>query len=98
MNVHDPFLRFEGIPAPHDVVGWTGPWPPPERIAVAHGTVSGHYAYSEDLDHTADVAMRSEGSIEVTIYERESYSKLPADSDMIKSGRVARGAQYRRAR
>lgn len=75
------------------VVGWIGPWPPPERFGVAKGMQSGTVSWFDPDELPPDIGI---GDIEqvavVTYYRRESHSELPPQE---KTSHVARGALYK---
>lgn len=83
-----PYLQF-GNPPEHRA-RWTGPWPPPDRLCVARGNLTGMISVfdpedtpsSFDIDEVHQVA-------EVTSWVRYRYSRLPHDTE-----HVVRGALY----
>ena len=71
-------------------VGWTGPWPPPEKMLVAVGRQTGLAKVTEPA--TLNIPMDElEAVAHVTVYRRDSASVLPDDFD---SPHVFRGAVY----
>lgn len=84
-------LRFIGGTIGEHEVGWTGPWPPPEYLRVAHGQASGQITVAADDVNTDAVVAASGGSIIVTRFRRRSFSIIP-DTDPFPG--VFRGAEY----
>lgn len=72
---------------------WEGTWPPPERLGVATGRLTGSLCIFDPAALPAGVDLAAvEGVAVVEYVVRESYSKLP---DGLDSARVARAAAYR---
>lgn len=86
-------LRFLGGPIDQHEVGWTGPWPPPERMALAVGGESGIVKVFDpaEIDAAALHSARALPSISVCVYRLRNASQLPDDFD---SKYVFRGAEY----
>lgn len=73
--------------------GWTGPWPPPERMIMLIGKQSGMISFSEpDKNPDLFAAARELGTIIETRYRLRNASTIerPADAD----ARWFRGAEY----
>lgn len=73
--------------------GWTGPWPPPERLALAIGRESGIVRVIERDDVDADLLRELEDAptIDVVDFTLRNASSLP---DEFESEHVFRGAEY----
>lgn len=84
-------LRFIGGPCGRLDVGWTGPWPPPEYLTLAHGTESGITKVVPDGFDPSIVAEAP--SIVVTTYRLKQASKLGGDG-MFHGAQMVRGAEY----
>lgn len=86
-------LRFWGGVADGMVVGWNGPWPPPEEMIGFTGSESGITTITEPRLVPSEVweAVAEVGSIQHTRYRRRNASKLPDD---FASDFVFRGADY----
>lgn len=83
-------VRFRGGLVSLLEVGWTGPWPPPERLGVAVGLESGIVTVFEPDE--ANVALLNDtDTIRWSIYQRRSASSLHDDIDRT---RLFRGAEY----
>jgi hypothetical protein len=89
-----PMIRFQGGPEDGKLHGWTGPWPPPERMGVAVGRQSRELVHfdEETLEKQGVALEEVERVAEITWYERQSFSKLPETVDAL--SHVARGALY----
>lgn len=80
-------LQF-GDPPQHRV-RWIGPWPPPDRLLLARGHITGETAVV-DPDEVDDVALAT-AALHATIqpWVRYRYSRLSEDTE-----HVERGALY----
>jgi hypothetical protein len=89
-----PTLRFEGGPVSGKLNGWTGPWPPPERLGVAVGRDTGIVAYFEEsaLEEKGVALEELERLCSVTFYRRAEFSTLPDEVDALEN--VSRAARY----
>lgn len=89
-------LRFVGgIVVAHEV-GWTGPWPPPERMGLAVGEQSGIVQVFQpgdvsepDSNWLAEAKLA--GTIRVMTYRLRNASTLP---DSFDAPNLFRGADY----
>lgn len=75
-------------------VGWTGPWPPPDSLRVAVGSLSGEATVvDENLppELEAELLAAARGTVQITRYRLRSASQLPDDFE---SEHVFRGAEY----
>lgn len=83
-------LRFLGGTVGTLEVGWNGPWPPPERMTIAHGTDSGIIkVLPEDYD---PLLLEQVKSIIITHYKLRNASILEkSDADGVNT---MRGAEY----
>jgi hypothetical protein len=88
-------LRFSklGIEGVGEVmVGWTGPWPPPEKLGVAVGRSTGMVSVFEPDSLPDDTSMDEvERVARVIICKRVNASQLP---DEFAHPNVFRGADY----
>lgn len=94
------YVRLAGYPAaPVDDDGsllraWAGSWPPPERMTLAVGRITGLHTFFDTDNHPqisdADWA-ELEQTAEIMVYRRVSASRLPDDLD---NDHVFRGAVY----
>lgn len=88
-------LRFTGGPVGADdfMVGWDGPWPPPDRMWIARGLQSGIVKVFDRAEIDADwlEQMQAASTILVGEFRLASASVLPDDFE---SEHVFRGADY----
>lgn len=89
-------LRFLGdTEATLAEVGWTGPWPPPERMVIATGRETGALQVT-DPARIAEARQKHadfDEAIEVQTFIRSGYSRIPAEAAR-NSAHVMRGATY----
>ena len=97
--VNPPRLVFEANQhRAREVVGWVGPWPPPERMLVLDG--AGGQVAHVDLDHLPPQIelsleeLREIGTASEYTFVRRSYSELPPEIDHEVNAHVFRGALY----
>ena len=72
--------------------GWTGDWPPPERMWIATGRVSGMEQVFDPNDVAPDVLAQIDEIATVERYVRHSASEL--GEEIRELSHVFRGAQY----
>jgi hypothetical protein len=96
----DAYLRLAGYPAAPVaddgslLRAWTGSWPPPERMTLAVGRITGlHTCFDTDNHPQISPAqmVELEQAAEMMVYRRVSASRLPDDLD---NEHVFRGAVY----
>jgi hypothetical protein len=81
-----------------EVVGWLGPWPPPEKILVLDGE-SGQTAHVDLTRLTSEIEvglaeLREMGTATEFMFVRRSYSRLSTEIDHEANAHVFRGAWY----
>lgn len=97
MKTNPPRLVFDGgQQRKREIVGWVGPWPPPEQFLVIDGRTGSAHMDVADLNEFADTLdeLRGMGCREYR-FERQTYSQLPDSIDWDSNARVFRGALYR---
>ena len=74
-------LIFEGM-GKDRVLGWDGPWPPPERLWAATGAESGRTVYFDPEEVPMPMRMEAELTPSITLryFTRRSYSELEPTS------------------
>jgi len=89
------FLRFKGVPAAQNL-GWTGPWPPPEKMVMVRGGLSGVEVFGDPADPevsaTLDEIDGTDLPFTVRWFLRTQYSKLT--DEQAEHPNLARGALY----
>lgn len=87
-------VRFSGGFADGRMLTWDGPWPPPEKLTLAYGRLSG-IIQSVDVEKlTPEIRADIEAArtVDLAEYHLVSASALPDDFE---SEHVFRGADYR---
>lgn len=75
------------------MAGWTGPWPPPERLTVAIGGQSGRVSVIEEHpDPAALAAARALGTISFHPYRLRNASQITKPAPQ--GAHWFRGAEY----
>jgi hypothetical protein len=87
--VHVPVLKFQGGVADGEVMGWTGPWPPPARFVVLRGRQTRGLSFVGEPERLEGVAWEQHATRHV--YTLRGASKLPPEHP---HPNVVRGALY----
>ena len=74
-------------------IGWIGPWPPPEKLALVEGKVTPDWTVTDPAEVAEDVWEATTQRLNVTMLRRQSASLL-TDEEYSKMTHVSRGALY----
>lgn len=92
------FLRFANDEDARDVIfeiGWTGPWPPPERLYLATGVSTGRMVVAEE---SAIAKMKLDSPDWMTVVAIQMFARVRAskltDDMLATTTHVMRGAVY----
>lgn len=78
-----------------DEFGWSGDWPPPERLLVVVGNATGMVKVGpEELLEDADRIAEIRGVASVHWYMRRNASSLPESAAQLMEHHVIKGAEY----